>query len=182
MSKVEKKKWKTRQLVIDILAFLLLIAADQFTKWLAIDNLREQPAIVLLEGIFELHYLENKGAAFGMLQNGKVFFVFAAIVMLTIIVFVLAKTPAEKKYRPWHIFLILIAAGGIGNMVDRLRLDYVVDFFYFRLIDFPIFNVADIYVTMGTALLVIFVLFVWKDDDLKFISLSLQKGKQYQIK
>lgn len=178
-NKVSKKK-KIIQLLLDFVAFVLLVAADQLTKYLAIDHLKDQPPVVLFEGVFELRYLENRGAAFGMLQNGKVFFVFAAVVMLTAIVFVLIKAPVTKKYRPWHVFLVMIAAGGIGNMIDRLRLDYVVDFFYFRLIDFPVFNVADIFVTVGTALFLIMILFFCKEEDLNFISLSIQKKTSYR--
>ena len=178
-SKLIKKK-KMIQLVMDFIAFAVLVIIDQVTKYMAIGRLKDQPSIKLIEGVFELQYLENRGAAFGMLQNGKVFFVFAAVVMLTVIVFVLIKAPVDKKYRPWHIFLVMIAAGGIGNMIDRIRLDYVVDFFYFSLINFPIFNVADIYVTVGTALFLIMLLFFCKEDDLNFISLSIQKKASYR--
>lgn len=166
---------KCRQLLSDFFVFVLLIVADQVTKLTAVRFLKDGTPKVLIDGVFELHYLENRGAAFGMLQDGKVFFVFAAIVILTVFTFVLVKTPVSRKYRPWHVFLVLIAAGGIGNMIDRLRLGYVIDFLYFSLINFPIFNVADIFVTVGTALLIIYVLFVCKEEDLQFIKLSLQK-------
>ena len=178
-NKLSKKK-KSIQLVLDFLAFALLVMIDQLTKYMAIDRLKGQPSLKLIDGVFELQYLENRGAAFGMLQNGQVFFVFAAVVMMTAILFVLIKAPMEKKYRPWHVFLVMIAAGGIGNMIDRIRLDYVVDFFYFSLIDFPIFNVADIYVKVGTVLFLILLLFFCKEDDLNFISLSIQKKASYR--
>ncbi len=174
------KKKKAIQLLMDFLAFAVLVIVDQMTKYMAIGRLKDRPSIKLIDGVFELQYLENRGAAFGMLQNGKVFFVFAAVVMLTAIVFVLIKAPIAKKYRPWHVFLVMIAAGGVGNMIDRIRLDYVVDFFYFSLIDFPIFNVADIYVTVGTALFLIMLLFFCKEEDLNFISLSIQKKASYR--
>lgn len=87
------------------------------------------------------------------------------------------KTPEHKKYTWGHVSLILIAAGGMGNMIDRIRLDYVVDFIYFSLINFPIFNVADIFVTIGTILLIILLLFVYKEDDLNFLSF---KTKTYR--
>ncbi len=174
------KKKKMIQLLCDLLAFTVLVVIDQVTKYFAIEKLKDQPSVKLIEGVFELQYLENRGAAFGMLQNGKVFFVFAAVVMLTAIVFVLIKAPVSKKYRPWHVFLVMIAAGGIGNMIDRIRLDYVVDFFYFSLINFPIFNVADIYVTVGTVLFFIMILFFCKEEDLNFISLSIQKKTSYR--
>ena len=75
------------------------------------------------------------------------------------------------------MLLSLIAAGAIGNMIDRIRFDYVVDFIYFVLINFPIFNVADIYVTVSTVILVILLLFVYKEEDLSFISF---KQKRYR--
>ncbi len=177
--KLSQKKKKSLQLIADVIAFFILVFLDQITKYYAVLHLKGKEAIEWIPGVFELRYLENRGAAFGMLQNGKVFFVFAAIVMLTIVIFVLMKAPVSRKYRPWHVFLVMIAAGGIGNMFDRLRFDYVIDFFYFRLIDFPIFNVADIFVTVGTILFAIFILFFCKEEDLKFISLSIQKKRSY---
>lgn len=174
----KKRFWKRKasMLAADFVFFVLLVALDQITKYYAVMHLMGRGPYVLWEGVFELSYLENRGAAFGMLQNGKVFFIFAAILMLTATVYVLVKTPLANKYRPWHTFLVMIASGGVGNMIDRLRLDYVVDFFYFKLINFPVFNVADILATAGTALVIIFLLFVWKEEDLAFISLQIQKN------
>lgn len=77
-----------------------------------------------------------------------------------------------------HLLLSLIAAGAIGNMIDRIRLDYVVDFIYIVLINFPIFNVADIYVSVATAILVILLLFVYKEQDLNFISFKQKKYRE----
>nr|MBQ8252427.1 signal peptidase II [Lachnospiraceae bacterium] len=178
-----QKKKKIIQLWMDLIAFCVLVVMDQVTKYFAVLHLKDQEPVSLIPDVFKLQYLENRGAAFGMLQNGKVFFVFAAIVMLTVIVFVLIKAPVSRKYRPWHVFLVMIAAGGIGNMIDRLRLDYVIDFLYFSLIDFPIFNVADIFVSVGTVLFAVFILFFCKEEDLNFISLSIQKkNKVHEIK
>ena len=132
----KNKNWKLKQLLLDLLFFLVLLALDQGTKYLAVTHLKDRSSVKIWPGVFELQYLENRGAAFGILQDGKLFFVFAAIVMLTVIAFILVKTPKGKKYRTWHILLTFIAAGAIGNMIDRLRLDYVVDFFYFKWIDF----------------------------------------------
>ena len=87
------------------------------------------------------------------------------------ICYILFKMPEDKKYNILHLLLVLIASGAIGNMIDRIRLEYVVDFFYFVLINFPIFNVADIYVSVACALLAIVMLFVYKDEDLDFISI-----------
>lgn len=168
-------KKSVRNLIIDIVVMVLLLILDQFTKNLAVLYLKDKPAIPLISGVLEFNYLENRGAAFGMLQNQKWFFLFVGIIILGVIVYILIKTPTEKKYIKLHILLTLIAAGAIGNMIDRLSFNYVVDFIYFKLIDFPIFNVADIYVTCATIVLIIVFLFVYKEKDLTFLNFRTDK-------
>lgn len=169
-----KKKLIT--LILDFIFVVLLIIGDQVTKSVAIANLKGQESIKLIDGVLHLHYLENFGAAFGMLQNQKLFFIFMAAIILFIILFILVKMPEQKKYNAMHICLVLIASGAVGNMIDRVQFGYVVDFIYFILIDFPIFNVADIYVTVGTALLVIFILFYYKEEDFNFIKFKVKNN------
>ena len=170
-----KRKWV---LFIDFFVMFLLIALDQYTKYLAVVNLKDRPAIPVIEGVFELNYLENRGAAFGMLQNQKVFFIFIACIILVAIFYVLFKIPKDRKYIWLHILLVLIASGAVGNMIDRVRLEYVVDFLYFVLINFPIFNVADIYVTCSAILLVVLILFLYKEQDLTELAQSLKLQKK----
>lgn len=171
------KEKKAFRIIIDILAIALLLSIDQFTKHLAIINLKGQAPVSLIDGVLELQYLENKGAAFGMLQNKKALFVFMTIVMLTVVFYVIFKLPNRKKFITWQIFLCCICAGGIGNMIDRVRFDYVVDFIYFKLIDFPIFNFADILITIGTILLFIVILFFVKEDELQFLKFNIRKDQ-----
>ena len=77
--------------------------------------------------------------------------------------------PRKKKYNAAHVALSLIAAGAVGNMTDRIIYDYVMDYIYFSVIRFPIFNMADIYVTVATVMMLILLLFVYKEDDLNFL-------------
>ena len=91
-------KTKALFLFIDILLFVVFVILDQITKSLAVTHLKDKPSLILWENIFELHYLENRGAAFGMLQNQKVLFVIIAVVMLTAITYVLVKIPRNKHY------------------------------------------------------------------------------------
>ena len=171
-------KLKKKLLIfLDLLGICALVALDQYAKYLAVIHLKDKPAFIIINGVLELNYLENKGAAFGMLQNQKAFFIFVAVVVLSVICYVLLKMPDHRKYKVLHLLLSLITAGAIGNMIDRIRLDYVVDFIYFVLINFPIFNVADMYVTISTTVLVILLLFVYKEDDLSFMSF---KSKRYR--
>ena len=152
-------------LVTDFMLFVILVIADQLTKHLAVVRLKNQAAYNLINGILEFNYLENRGAAFGVLQNQKYFFVFVALIFIGVIVFVLIKVPTQKKYYSLNILLVMIAAGAVGNMIDRVRYDYVVDFIYFSLIDFPTFNVADIYVTCGITVMVFLMFFRYKEEN-----------------
>ncbi len=164
-------------LCIDALIFVLLLGVDQFTKLLAIQHLKDKPAYVLIDGVLELQYLENRGSAFGMLQNQKFLILFVGIVFMVMLLLFLFKLPQKKKFCIVHVLLAVIIAGGIGNMIDRLRFDYVVDFISFVLINYPIFNVADIYIVVGTIILFVLFLFVYKEKDLEFLS---QKKKCLQ--
>ena len=165
-------------LLLDIVGIIVLVLADQFTKSLAVAHLKDKPAFNIISGVLELNYLENKGAAVGRLQHQRAFWIGVAVGILSVIGYVLYKMPDEKKYRLLHVLLSLIAAGAIGNMIDRIRLDYVVDFIYFVLINFPIFNVADIYVSVSTVALVILLLFVYKENDLNFISFKQKRFRE----
>ena len=168
--------------IIGIIAVFLGVALDQYTKYLAIIHLKEQP-IVLINGVFQLHYLENRGAAFGLLQNQLVFFIVITTITLLVITYLYIRMPQTKKFIPLRICMISIVAGAIGNMIDRIRLRYVVDFFYFELIDFPIFNVADIFATVATFLLIFLFLFYYKDEDLDIVFqlLSPKRKKKQEL-
>ena len=165
-------------LVTDFMLFVILVIADQLTKHLAVVRLKNQAAYNLINGILEFNYLENRGAAFGVLQNQKYFFVFVALIFIGVIVFVLIKVPTQKKYYSLNILLVMIAAGAVGNKMDRVRYDYVVDFIYLVCIQFPIFNVADIYVTTATVILVFQILFVYKTNDFNFLSFNPKKFRE----
>ena len=149
--------------------FVLAIAADQLTKWCAVAFLKDKEPFVLIPGVFELHYLENRGAAFGIFQGKQFLFLLGGIVVLALICYAYVRIPDEKRFLPLRICAVLVASGAVGNMIDRLLLNYVVDFFYFSLIDFPIFNVADCYVVIGCILFAVLIFFYYKDEELDFI-------------
>lgn len=157
-----------------ILVFLIAAAGiflDQYTKYLAVLHLKGQQAIALIPGVLELRYLENHGAAFGVLQGRQLFFFLITTVILILLLYVVFRMPFTAKYRVLHILAGFIMAGAVGNLLDRLRLNYVVDFIYFRLIDFPIFNVADIFVSVTCVIGVLIVLFGhFEDNDFDFLN------------
>ncbi len=168
---------KGLMLILDLVIALVLLALDQLTKYLVIVHLKGRPAISLIDGVLELKYLENRGSAFGILQNQKFFILFVGGVFMAVILFFLFKLPQNKKFRIVHVLLSAVIAGGLGNMIDRLRFDFVVDFIYFVLINFPIFNVADCYIVVSTIGLFILFMFVYKEKDLEFLSF---KQKRYR--
>lgn len=163
---METKTNTLKKAVIGMILSVVLIVIDQTTKLMAIHGLMNQQPFVILDGIFELHYLENRGAAFGILQGKKAFFIIFTILVLAFIAYIyLKRIPDEKKFRLMDGICILFFAGALGNFIDRVFRNYVVDFFYFKLIDFPVFNVADIYVTVAAFAMIILGLFYYKEDD-----------------
>ncbi|MCR5747890.1 MAG: signal peptidase II [Lachnospiraceae bacterium] len=169
---------KTKRILFFLLDLILvgvLVYIDRITKLLAVDHLKDKDPYEVIAHFFELRYLENRGAAFGMLQNQRELFIAVSVIFLVVIVILLILFPCTSKYRPLRICLVLIAAGAIGNLYDRITLNYVIDFLYFIYIDFPIFNVADIYVTVAAFALVILFIFIYKDEDLNIKNINKVK-------
>ena len=156
---------KKKHLLGAAVLLVVLIALDQLTKKLAVIYLYEQDPIEILPGVFELHFLMNRGAAFGILQNHPYFFAVITCFVLCVLVYAYLKIPFVKRHTLLRLLLVLLMAGAVGNLVDRIRQGYVVDFFYFKLIDFPIFNVADCYVVVSVILLALLVLFYYKEEE-----------------
>ena len=159
-----------------LVSVILLTLLDQWTKRLAVLHLKGQEPFVLWEGVFELNYLENRGAAFGIFQGQKAAFLVCTVLILGLTAFYYLRLPEGRRFYPIRFVGILLASGAVGNMIDRAANSYVVDFFYFKLIDFPVFNVADCYVTVGAALLAVLILFYYKEDELEFFAVR-KKGK-----
>lgn len=170
---------KRNSCIIGMVIVFILLVLDQFTKYLAATYLKGGHSIILIKGVFQLHYLENRGAAFGIMQGMKIWFVIGTLLMLAVMIFIYWKSPMEQKFKWARMIIMILTAGAIGNLIDRLRLDYVIDFFYFELINFPIFNVADVYVSCGMVLLVLFGLFYYKEEDIeRLIPFKKQQEKK----
>ena len=169
----EKKRLAT--FLLFLVSTAVLVAFDQWTKNLAVEHLKGQEDISLIPGVLCLHYLENRGAAFGIFQDQRTFLLILTAIILICVCYVLWRIPSDKKYNLLKLLCIMITAGGIGNLIDRVRGGGVVDFIYFSLIDFPVFNVADIYVTTSMFLLLILVLCYYKDEDFQFLKWKREK-------
>ena len=160
-----------------LIGFVILVGLDQWTKGLAVKHLMNQPPFVIWDGVFELLYSENRGAAFGMMQGKQFFFFLIALVVLAVVVYLLWKMPVTERYMPMAVCLMMVSAGAVGNMIDRIGQGYVVDFLYFKLINFPIFNVADCYVTISAFLLILLVFFYYREEEMACFSLRKKEEK-----
>ncbi|KZL94187.1 signal peptidase II [Clostridium magnum] len=144
---------------MEILIIVLGLFFDRITKIWALNTLIKVPEIVLIKDFFSFSYLENRGAAFGIFQNKVLFLsLITFIIMLAIVYYLIKYKPNSKLLR---ISLALILSGAIGNLIDRVGYKYVVDFIMIHYKDeyyFPTFNVADMLVVIGTALLAIYLM------------------------
>lgn len=161
---------KLTKYIKPLLGLVMLVVFDQWTKWLATAHLMDQAPIVLWDGVFELNYLENRGAAFGLFQDQKIFFIIVTVIIVAFLCWFYHRIPDGRRHFWMKLAVVVCLAGALGNFVDRMVNSYVVDFFYFKLIDFPIFNVADIYVTCSAVFFVILYIFYYKEADFDFLS------------
>ena len=142
---------------------LLLIIADQVTKYFTVSMLKPVGSVEIIKNILSFTYVENRGAAFGILQNARwVFIVLTTIAVAAIIIYLLKEKPKDKTLT---CSLSLILAGAIGNMIDRILKGFVVDMIEVTFIDYPVFNFADCCVVIGAILLGIYIIFIYKEPQ-----------------
>lgn len=168
---MNKQKFSAKYALWALAGIVVLVAFDQWTKHLATIYLEGKNPIPLIDGVLEFHFLEggNTGAAWGLLNGHSWIFYVTTPILILAVMYLFYKLPQTKRALPVHVITVFIIAGAIGNLIDRIRLSSVIDFIYFKLINFPIFNVADIYVTVSTISLFILVLFYYKEADYDFL-------------
>ncbi len=142
-----------------IIIIILGLLLDRLSKGYAINNFIENP----IEGPFvNFTYLENRGAAFGILQDKRIFFLIITLVIVCYLLYHFYNT-YKTNAKILNISLALIISGALGNFYDRFVNGFVVDFIEFSFFNFPVFNVADIFVTVGCALMIIYIIFIHED-------------------
>ncbi len=162
-----------------LIGVILLIALDQWTKYMVLFHVKPLGSIPLIPGVFSFTYHENRGAVWGIMQGQIPVLIVTTVIILAVVLWIYSRIPDTKKYRWLHFIAVLVIAGAIGNFIDRLFRRYVVDFIYFELIDFPIFNVADMYVVIAAFLLIFVSIFVYKEDS-DFDFLNPKKGGSHE--
>ena len=147
------KKLSIKKYVLFSVIILLGIGIDQLTKLLAVKLLEPVTTVPIIKNVIHLTYVENRGAAFGMLANSRwVFMIISTVAILAMTVYLFSGMSQNLLY---EISLSVIISGGIGNMIDRTVLGYVIDMIDFRLINFAVFNAADSFVCVGAGLLIL---------------------------
>ncbi|MCJ7856781.1 signal peptidase II [Lachnospiraceae bacterium NSJ-143] len=155
-------------MIIFLLSALGLTIIDQLSKIAALKYLKPVGSIEFIKGLMNLTFVENRGAAFGMLEGARWFFVIITVaVTIAAVIYIKKYIPSGREYRYVKLSVILILAGAWGNAIDRLFRGYVVDYFESVFIKWPVFNVADIYVVAGTVLLAFMFIFVINDEPKK---------------
>ena len=139
----------------------ILIGLDQIIKYWALNNLQGVGSIPVINNIFNLTYVENRGAAFGMLQNNQTIFIAVAAIASCYGLYYLH---TKKVNNIGKIGILLVLSGAIGNLIDRVRLGFVVDYLDFHIIWSYVFNLADCFVVVGTILLCIYIITSEEDE------------------
>lgn len=149
-----------------ILGTLVIIFIDQLTKCIVTNSMELEASIPVIPDVFDIHYIRNTGMAWGLFRDRTWLLALVSVIMIAGLLYVYHHISVGKYYRLIRILLICIIGGAIGNLIDRIRLNYVIDFLYFKPINFPVFNVADIFVTVSVILLLILMIFKYKGKDL----------------
>ncbi len=148
---------------IALLMSTAFVVLDQFFKILAMDKLEPIGSLPIIPDIFHLTYIENRGAAFGMMEGKKwVLIGLTAAVLLVAVLLVLAGKLESNNHLLFSVCTII--GGGVGNLIDRIYRGFVVDYIHLKLINFAVFNFADICVTLGTVWLLLYLVLDMKKE------------------
>lgn len=162
-----KNKSDKQFYIISAIIVIVLVILDQITKWQALTKLKPIKNTVVIKGFLDFTFVENRGAAFGILSGKRVFFILLTVVVAAGIIYSFYKLPKTKEYNWLKCGLVLVLSGAIGNVIDRAVRGYVVDFLEVTFIKWPVFNLADIYVVVGACFILFLSLFVIKEEEKK---------------
>lgn len=151
-------------IIVYLVICAFLVAVDQTAKLIALSNLKPIGNIEFIKGFMDFTFVENRGAAFGILEGQRWLFVLLTLAVTAIIIGAFLKMPKNREYNMVRASFVLILSGALGNLIDRIFRGYVVDFFEFTFISYPVFNIADIYVVIGALFLAYLMIFVIKEN------------------
>lgn len=172
-----------KRYLIPLFAILAMIVLDQWTKILTLIHVKDTDGFYIIDNVLRIYFVRNEGMAWGMLQNKQIIFIILTPIVLAALIYFYYKMPFQKKYILARVCILLLTGGAIGNLIDRVDLidrnaliggtfqlgnvfhGYVVDMIYAEIINFPVFNVADSFITVGFFLLIFAIIFVYKEKD-----------------
>lgn len=152
--------------MLEAVIISISVIVDRLTKLWAMGNLKNMPNMhmTLVPGAIDLRYVENTGAAFSMMRGMRWLFIPITTIIIVVLTIYLLRN-RKKDHIMTRIALSCVIGGALGNLIDRVLYSYVVDMFEFAFMNFAVFNVADVFVTCGTAVLVVIILFFSKDTS-----------------
>ena len=151
-------------IIVEVLLILVFVSVDLLTKTFIYEPIDGAPDIVLINNILKFTAVQNTGASFGIFKGNAIILAIISLIIIIVVFIIQMFSLTKLKDKTFRFGLILIVAGGIGNIVDRFLLGHVRDFIYFELIDFPVFNIADSCLTIGCVLIIIYVIIYYVKD------------------
>ncbi len=160
-----------------IIGLIVLYLLDRYSKILAVQKLKGSKSIDIISGVFRLSYVENKGAAWGMMEGQTLIFAIITVIVIGAVIWLYIGIGDGKRYLPIKAFLVVFSAGVLGNFYDRMVYRKVVDMLDFYFIDYPVFNLADVFIVVSSIAIVSLMLFYYEDDEIKFKKFSSLKNR-----
>lgn len=173
-----------RRYVLPLVSIALMILLDQWTKYLTLMYVKDTDGFYIINKILRIYFVRNEGMAWGMLQNKQVLFIILTPIIVAALMYFYYRMPFEKKYILARSCILLLTGGAIGNLIDRifrgenLFHGYVVDMIYVEIINFPVFNIADSFISIGFVLLIVSIIFVYKEKDFDIVFGIKRKNKE----
>ncbi|SEF43390.1 signal peptidase II [Eubacterium ruminantium] len=179
MSKSEKKDKLSKKkidgtgkkmiIVLSFFFFVLLIIMDQLSKDIIMKKYEVGEGKTVIKNVLEILHIRNKGSAWGMFEKVPIIPMIIACIMIGLLIYVYTNLIRYERYRALRICVICLVSGAIANIIDRIRLGSVTDFVYFKFINFPVFNVADIYVTFSIVAVLLLLIFKYSSEDVDVV-------------
>ncbi|MBQ7706629.1 MAG: signal peptidase II [Lachnospiraceae bacterium] len=163
------KEKKIKIMFLPIIFVALLTSIDQLTKYIIKSKFVLFESKEVIKNIFAITYIHNEGAAWGVMKGGRIFFLILTSLVVVGCFYILYNIIGNRKYIMLTICIITLISGAVGNMIDRFEYGYVIDFLDFKMINFPVFNVADIYVTVSMIVVLVLMIFVYKEEDINYM-------------
>lgn len=160
-----------------LVSVLILTLFDQFVKYIVDTKMTVGKSISLIDGVFAFTYVQNKGAAWGSFYGKRLFLLIFTCIVVLLLILLYMKLVRVNKFKALQVLLVFLISGALGNIIDRIRYGYVIDMFDFCLINFPVFNVADIYVTCSVFIIFFLILFKYDDEELEALFKKEKVGK-----